>query len=145
MHKQITCRRTVKSKSKAPKSSSGYVCLAKNFLFRDRAVRSTTQLPIIHYPCPVASSISEAHINRNHSVVLTVEEGFCIHLSGYSAPRCHQCLDVPRNRWTSKEIEPHFLQRYYSWLSANDPLDISVSTSIHKHMVICAALSITRK
>lgn len=93
---------------------TGYMCLAKNSFKETQQFSCTPRSPIIHHPCPVSSSISEAHINRNHSVVLTVEEGFCIHLSGYSAPLCHQCLDVPRNRWASKEIGPHFLQHYYS-------------------------------
>lgn len=72
--------------------------------FLDTAGSCTPRSPIIHHPCPVTPSISEAHINRKHSVVLTVEEGLCIHLSGYSAPLCHRCLDLPRNRWTSEEI-----------------------------------------
>ncbi len=78
--------------------------LAKIFFFLDTAGSCTPRSPIIHHPCPVTPSISEAHINRKHSVVLTVEEGLCKHLSGYSAPLCHRCLDLPRNGRTSQEI-----------------------------------------
>lgn len=58
-----------------------------------------------HHPCPVTLSVPDAHINRKHSLVLTVEEGLYIHLSGYKRSTLptmfrppQKQMDKPRNR-----------------------------------------------
>lgn len=109
--------------------------LAEELLFWDTAGPCRLRSPIINPPCPVSPSISEARINRKHSVVLTVEEGLCKHLSGYSAPLCHQCLGLLRNRWTSQEIGPkwHPFPTTLIRLFVMTYSDTSASTSIHKH------------
>lgn len=73
--------------------------------------------------------------------MLTVKEGLCIHLSGFSAPLCHQCLELTRNRWKSQEIGPKWhsfpatlqLLTVYKWHNLIHLQFDNSPTCIHKH------------
>ena len=103
VHKQINYRTTVKS-SDCQSHPLWLHVLGEELLFWDPAASCTQRSLIIRYPCSVTPSISEAHINRNHSAVLTLEEGLCKHLSGRTAPllppvfgSLQKRTDEPRN------------------------------------------------